>query len=155
VCGWGIWGICLRAAQPVVGGSCGWRVGCRGLIRAPLPLAAPPPLPSPIPNPCLPCAPPPSPPKALGLTSFCDPSDTLVLEDEGARLVLRGLDESALPVQAIVTGAGRRALGSHFGFGFGFGLVVCGCIGCRPVCCCSGVVTYAAGLLLFRCGDIC
>jgi hypothetical protein len=49
--------------------------------------------------------------QALGLTNFCDDSDSLVLEDEGARLVLRPAAEGALPVGALLTGAragGRR-----------------------------------------------
>jgi DNA polymerase delta subunit 2 len=40
-------------------------------------------------------------------TSFCSEDDSVVLEDEGARMVLRG---DALPVQRLVTGA---ALGTR------------------------------------------
>ena len=54
--------------------------------------------------------------QALGLANFCDPSDSLVLEDEGARLALRcggegggsgaeaGAAAAALPVASLVTG---------------------------------------------------
>jgi hypothetical protein len=38
---------------------------------------------------------------ALGVTNFCSDDDTLVLEDEGARMALRG---AVLPVQQLVTG---------------------------------------------------
>ncbi|KIZ05237.1 DNA polymerase delta small subunit, partial [Monoraphidium neglectum] len=57
--------------------------------------------------------------QALGLTNFCDAADTIVMEDEGARLVLRGASDAALPVGVLVTGTvaavrGRAESGGDF-----------------------------------------
>lgn len=57
--------------------------------------------------------------QALGLTNFCDASDSIILEDEGARLALRPADGGGLPVATLVTGAvaavrGRAEAGGDF-----------------------------------------
>mmetsp|Transcript_34598 Transcript_34598/g.87513 ORF Transcript_34598/g.87513 Transcript_34598/m.87513 type:complete len:484 (-) Transcript_34598:388-1839(-) len=49
---------------------------------------------------------------ALGATSFCSDDDSLVLEDEGARMALRA-DPSVLPVQQLLTGVVVAVRGVH------------------------------------------
>lgn len=59
--------------------------------------------------------------QALGGTNFTADTDSLILEDEGARMVLRGDNGSSFPVDQLVTGqhwhVGLRARGGRGGGG--------------------------------------
>ncbi len=75
----------------------------------------------------------------VAATNFCDEGDAAVLEDEGARMVLRG---DALQVDQYVTG-GLQYIGFHWG-GANFSCdsaTFCWEFGCMlPAACCHGSV---------------